>query len=75
MGANISPNTCAPTSDIGYVVLDVDPTDGEAIRKKLAEIPETIRVPRSLVTAPGPAYARATIPPSEQTPPAFPWHR
>lgn len=44
MNANISAEYLRTNEDIGYVVLDVDPSDGEAIRKKLAEIPETIRV-------------------------------
>ncbi|MFO0859463.1 MAG: phosphoglycerate dehydrogenase [Phycisphaerales bacterium] len=44
MNANISAEYLRTNEDVGYVVLDVDPHDGESIRKKLAEIPETIRV-------------------------------
>lgn len=44
MNANISAEYLRTNEEIGYVVLDVDPTDGVAIHKKLSEIPETIRV-------------------------------
>ena len=44
MNANVTAEYLRTNEDIGYVVLDVDPTDGAAIRKKLAEVPETIRV-------------------------------
>lgn len=44
MNANISAEYLRTNEEIGYVVLDVDPTDGAAIHKKLSEIPETIRV-------------------------------
>jgi D-3-phosphoglycerate dehydrogenase len=44
MNANISAEYLRTNEEIGYVVLDVDPTDGVAIQKKLGEIPETIRV-------------------------------
>ncbi|MBS0190175.1 MAG: phosphoglycerate dehydrogenase [Phycisphaerales bacterium] len=44
MNANISAEYLRTSDDVGYVVLDVDPSDAEAIRRKLADIPETIRV-------------------------------
>ncbi len=44
MNANISAEYLRTNEEVGYVVLDVEPSDGEAIRKKLAEIPETIKV-------------------------------
>ena len=33
-----------PTPDVGYVVLDIDPTAGEPIVNGLKAIPETLRV-------------------------------
>ena len=44
LGGNISAEYLQTNQDIGYVVLDVDPSDGEAIAQGLREIPETIRV-------------------------------
>lgn len=44
LGGNISAEYLQTNQDIGYVVLDVDPSDGEAIARGLREIPETIRV-------------------------------
>jgi D-3-phosphoglycerate dehydrogenase len=44
IGANISAEYLRTSEEIGYVVLDVDPTDGEQVLKRLREIPETIRV-------------------------------
>ena len=39
MNANISAEYFRTSDDVGYVVLDVDPSDAEAIRRKLADIP------------------------------------
>lgn len=44
LGGNISAEYLQTNQDIGYVVLDVDPSDGDAIAQGLREIPETIRV-------------------------------
>jgi D-3-phosphoglycerate dehydrogenase len=44
IGANISAEYLRTSEEIGYVVLDVDPTDGEQVLNRLREIPETIRV-------------------------------
>jgi len=44
MGANIAAEYLQTNADIGYVVLDVDPTDAERITEKLRSIPETVRV-------------------------------
>jgi D-3-phosphoglycerate dehydrogenase len=44
IGANISAEYLRTSEEIGYVVLDVDPTDGEQVLGRLREIPETIRV-------------------------------
>lgn len=44
LGANISAQYLRTNETVGYAVLDVDPTDGAAIRDRLATIPETIRV-------------------------------
>jgi D-3-phosphoglycerate dehydrogenase len=44
IGANISAEYLRTSEEIGYVVLDVDPTDGEQVLKRLRDIPETIRV-------------------------------
>ena len=42
-GANISGEYLRTEGELGYVVLDVDPTDAEAIVRGLREVPETIR--------------------------------
>lgn len=44
LGANITAEYLRTTPEIGYVVLDVDPTDAEPILAGLRGIPETIRV-------------------------------
>ncbi len=44
LGANISAEYLRTSDDIGYVVLDVDPTDGEKVLERIRTIPETIRV-------------------------------
>lgn len=44
LGANISAEYLRTSAELGYVVLDVDPTDAEPILAGLREIPETIRV-------------------------------
>ncbi len=44
IGANISAEYLRTNEEVGYVVLDVDPTDGEQVLAKLKKIPETIRV-------------------------------
>jgi len=44
LGANIASQYLQTNAEIGYVVLDVDPTDGERLVTSLREIPETIRV-------------------------------
>lgn len=44
VGANIAAEYLQTNADIGYVVLDVDPTDAAAIVERLRTIPETIRV-------------------------------
>jgi D-3-phosphoglycerate dehydrogenase len=44
IGANISAEYLRTSEEIGYVVLDVDPTDGEQVLDRLKQIPETIRV-------------------------------
>ncbi len=43
-GANIAGEHLQTSGDLGYVVLDVDPTDGATITERLRDIPETIRV-------------------------------
>jgi len=43
-GVNIAAEHLQTNRDIGYVVLDVDPTDAAPIVKALHEVPETIRV-------------------------------
>ncbi len=43
-GANVWGEHLQTRGDVGYVVLDADPTDGEALAAKLREVPETIRV-------------------------------
>jgi D-3-phosphoglycerate dehydrogenase len=42
-GANVSGEYLRTDANLGYVVLDVDPTDGEAIVSGLRNVPETIR--------------------------------
>ncbi len=44
LGANISGEYLRTNEDVGYVVLDVDPTDDAKIVQGLKQIPETIRV-------------------------------
>jgi D-3-phosphoglycerate dehydrogenase len=44
LGANISAEYLRTREDVGYVVLDVDPTDGVPVLERLRAIPETIRV-------------------------------
>ena len=44
MGANIAAEYLQTNAEVGYVVLDVDPTDAEPIMAQLKQIPETIRV-------------------------------
>ncbi len=43
-GGNIAAEHLQTNRDVGYVVLDVDPTDAAPIVKALREVPETIRV-------------------------------
>ncbi len=44
LGANISAEYLRTNEDVGYVVLDVDPVDGEKVLERVREIPETVRV-------------------------------
>lgn len=44
VGANIAAEYLQTNAEVGYVVLDVDPSDGEAIVERLRAIPETVRV-------------------------------
>ena len=44
LGVNINAETLQTRGEVGYVVLDVDPTDGESLLEGLRGIPETIRV-------------------------------
>lgn len=44
LGANISAEYLRTHDDVGYVVLDVDPTDGRKVLDALRTVPETIRV-------------------------------
>jgi D-3-phosphoglycerate dehydrogenase / 2-oxoglutarate reductase len=44
LGANISGEYLRTNDEIGYVVLDVDPTDGEKVLAGLRDVPETIKV-------------------------------
>ncbi|MCC6320711.1 MAG: phosphoglycerate dehydrogenase [Phycisphaerales bacterium] len=44
LGANIAAEYLQTNADIGYVVLDVDPTDAGRITERLRAIPETLRV-------------------------------
>lgn len=43
-GANISAEYLRTSEDIGYVVLDADPTDATKVMESLKQVPETIRV-------------------------------
>ncbi|MBU6413616.1 MAG: phosphoglycerate dehydrogenase [Planctomycetes bacterium] len=44
LGANISAQFLQTNADVGYVVLDVDPTDGERLMQGLKRVEETVRV-------------------------------
>ena len=44
VGANIAAEYLQTNADVGYVVLDVDPTNAAPIVDRLRAIPETIRV-------------------------------
>ncbi|MFN7021545.1 MAG: phosphoglycerate dehydrogenase [Phycisphaerales bacterium] len=44
LGANIAAEYLQTNADIGYVVLDVDPTDAGRITERLRAVPETVRV-------------------------------
>jgi D-3-phosphoglycerate dehydrogenase len=44
LGANIAAEYLQTNADIGYVVLDVDPTDAARITERLRGVPETVRV-------------------------------
>ncbi len=44
LGVNINAEYLQTNRDVGYVVLDVDPTEGERVLAGLRSIPETIRV-------------------------------
>ncbi len=44
LGANITAEHLRTDPEIGYVVLDVDPTNGKAVLERVRQIPETIRV-------------------------------
>lgn len=44
LGANIAAEHLQTDQDLGYVVLDVDPTDGKKVLEGLRKIPETVRV-------------------------------
>jgi D-3-phosphoglycerate dehydrogenase len=44
LGANISAEYLRTDQDLGYVVIDVDPTDGGKVLEQVRAIPETIRV-------------------------------
>lgn len=43
MGVNINAEYLRTRDDVGYVVLDVDPTNGREVLERLRSIPETIR--------------------------------
>ena len=43
-GANISAEYLQTDARIGYVVLDVDPTDADSLVERLKSAPETLRV-------------------------------
>ena len=44
LGVNIAAEALQSNPRHGYVILDVDPSSGEALKERLREIPETIRV-------------------------------
>lgn len=44
LGVNINAEYLQSSGDISYVILDVDPIGGEAVKAGLNEVPETIRV-------------------------------
>lgn len=44
LGANISAEHLRTDEEVGFVVLDVDPTDGEKVLSAVREIPATVRV-------------------------------
>ena len=44
LGANVSAEYLRTREDVGYVVLDVDPTDGAKVLEGVRSVPETIRV-------------------------------
>ncbi len=44
LGVNVNAQYLRTREDVGYVVIDVDPAQGQAIEKGLREMPETIRV-------------------------------
>ena len=44
LGVNISSEYLQTNAEIGYCILDVGPKHGEALKERLREIPETIRV-------------------------------
>jgi len=44
LGVNISGEYLRTSEDLGYVVLDVEPTDAQAVLSRLRAVPETIRV-------------------------------
>ncbi|MBX3387223.1 MAG: phosphoglycerate dehydrogenase [Phycisphaeraceae bacterium] len=44
LGVNVAAEYLQTNAEVGYVVLDVDPGDGEAIMERLRAIPETIRL-------------------------------
>jgi D-3-phosphoglycerate dehydrogenase / 2-oxoglutarate reductase len=43
LGANIAAEYLQTNQDVGYVVLDVDPTDADPIMDRVRAMPETIR--------------------------------
>ncbi len=43
LGVNVSGQYLRTYEDIGYVVIDVDPSDGEGLAERINAIPETIR--------------------------------
>ncbi|HMN96756.1 MAG TPA: phosphoglycerate dehydrogenase [Phycisphaerales bacterium] len=44
LGVNINAEHLQSSGDVSYVILDVDPVGGEAVKRGLAEVPETIRL-------------------------------
>ncbi|MBX3364157.1 MAG: phosphoglycerate dehydrogenase [Phycisphaeraceae bacterium] len=44
MGANVSAEVLGTREDVGYAVLEVDPTDGARLAEAMKRVPETIRV-------------------------------